>query len=187
MAKTRAVQSGKIWENRSTREVLWGLMKLQKISNGILKIQSPKTKVDGEIGVNRGIYLTGARTRIGETGYAAIKKLLSVQEGSFSFVDNGVEGLGDLDQNLKVRITQVINVWPNLPERLEDLTAKNTLSRIRAIDPEAQPTEEDMVDQDVAKQLREWEEKSMGSRAIVFWSLFAVISIAVAIWIFASR
>lgn len=183
MAKTKAVQSGKIWENRRTREVLWGLMKLQKVQNGVLRIYCSKTKLDGEIGVQRGIFLTGARTADGSlTGYQALKKLLNVSEGNFTFTDHFDAELGTLDQNLKLRITTVINLWPDLPESLDNLSAKNTFTRMRAA--EDAPREEEEIDQNVAEQLKAWEQKTMDFRAIVFWGLFVVVSSAIGIFLF---
>ncbi len=183
MAKARSVQSGKIWQNRRTREVLWTLLKLQKVENGVLVITSQKNKMEGEIGVFHGIFLTGAKI-IGtsENGYPAIKRLLEVEEGTFNYYDYGTNSLADLDQGLKLRITQIINLMPNLPVNIEAAMGKNTLNRIRAMDHgEAGGEEEVKVDKAVAEQLRALDEKTMNMRALIFWGIFLVVSSVAAV------
>lgn len=181
MAKARSVQSGKIWQNRRTREVLWTLLKLQKIEHGVLVISSPKQKMEGEIGVFHGIFLTGAKINgSNERGYAAMKRLLEVEEGSFNYYDYSAHGLGDLDQNLKLRITQIINLMPNLPVNIEAAMGKNTLNRIRAMDQSA-AEDEVKVEQAVAEQLRALDERTMNMRALIFWGIFLVVSSVAAV------
>lgn len=183
MAKARSVQSGKIWQNRRTREVLWTLLKLQKVESGVLVISGTKPKIEGEIGVFHGIFLTGAKiSGSNETGYPAMKRLLEVEEGSFNYYDYSQHGLAELDQNLKLRITQIINLMPNLPVNIEAAMGKNTLNRIRAMDGRPGEKEEDFkVDQAVAEQLRAIDEKTMNLRALIFWGIFLVISSALAV------
>lgn len=183
MAKARSVQSGKIWQNRRTREVLWTLLKLQKVENGVLVINSAKPKMEGEIGVFHGIFLTGASiSGSNEKGYPAMKRLLEIEEGTFNYYDYGSNGLGDLDQGLKLRITQIINLMPNLPVNIEAAMGKNTLNRIRAMDPGQPGGEDEMkVDQAVAEQLRALDEKTMNMRALIFWGIFLVVSSVAAV------
>ncbi len=183
MAKARSVQSGKIWQNRRTREVLWTLLKLQKVENGVLVITGTKQKMEGEIGVFHGIFLTGATINgSNEKGYPAMKRLLEVEEGTFNYYDYGTNSLGDLDQGLKLRITQIINLMPNLPVNIEAAMGKNTLNRIRAMDSgEVSSYEEIKVDQAVAEQLRALDEKTMNMRALIFWGIFLVVSSVVAV------
>lgn len=183
MAKARSVQSGKIWQNRRTREVLWTLLKLQKVESGILVISGTKPNIEGEIGVFHGIFLTGAKINgSSEKGYAAIKKLLEVEEGNFNYYDYSEHGLADLDQSLKLRITQIINLMPNLPVSLEAAMGKNTLNRIRAMDANTAEKEEDYkVDQAVAEQLRAIDEKTMNLRALIFWGIFLIVSSGLAV------
>ncbi|MCC7530318.1 MAG: hypothetical protein IT342_17470 [Candidatus Melainabacteria bacterium] len=183
MAKARSVQSGKIWQNRRTREVLWTLLKLQKVENGVLVITGTKKKLEGEIGVFHGIFLTGATINgSNEKGYPAMKRLLEVEEGTFNYYDYGANSLGDLDQGLKLRITQIINLMPNLPVSIEAAMGKNTLNRIRAMDSgEVSSYEEIKVDQAVAEQLRALDEKTMNMRALIFWGIFLVVSSVAAV------
>lgn len=178
MTKMRTIQSGKIWESRRTREVLWSLMKLRNIHNGVLRISSPRTHLEGDIGISKGIYVTGAKLKSSqETGYGAVRKLLSVTDGTFTYLDNGENGLGELDQNLHLRVTQLINLLPNLPANHEELMGKNTLNRIRAVNLEQEPAEEQAIDAVALQQLEEWEKKSMRWRAVTFWGLFAAVSV----------
>ena len=189
MAKARSVQSGKIWQNRRTREVLWTLLKLQKVENGVLVLSSPKSKIEGEIGVFHGIFLTGGKINgSNENGYPAVKRLLEIEEGTFNYYDYGTNGLADLDQGLKLRITQIINLMPNLPVNIEAAMGKNTLNRIRAMDPgQAGGEEEVKVNQAVAEQLRAIDEKTMNMRALIFWGIFLVVSSVAAILFYAKH
>lgn len=179
MTKARTIQTGKIYESRRTREVLWSLMKLRNISSGILRISSPRTHLEGDIGICKGIYVSGAMLKNSkETGYGAVRKLLAVTDGTFTYLDNGDNGLGELDQNLHLRVTQLINLLPDLPVNHEELMGTNTLNRIRAlnIEEKEEVNEEHLIDSVALQQLQEWEKKSMRWRAATFWGLFAAVS-----------
>ncbi|HEY9786098.1 MAG TPA: hypothetical protein V6D17_11890 [Candidatus Obscuribacterales bacterium] len=185
MGKQRTIQSGKIWENRRPREVLWAIMKLRKVQHGVLQIASPKNNLKGEIGISRSIFLVGGRIENSTiTGYEAIKELLLVTDGSFAYLDNGEEPLGPLDQNLKIRLTQVVNLWPELPDRIEDLNRGGSLTRMRAMDSASPYAEEDVVDQSVVEQIKQFEQRTMNLRAYVFWGLFVIATSIVVVLVF---
>ncbi|MBC8000746.1 MAG: hypothetical protein IAF58_22550, partial [Leptolyngbya sp.] len=160
---------------------------MQKVESGILYINSPQSKLEGEIGVFHGIFLTGAKIAgSGECGYPAIKRLLEIEEGTFTYIDVGSRGLGDLEENLKLRITQIINLMPNLPTNIDLAMGKNTLNRIRAMDTASmtettETAEQHKVDKQVAEQLRAIDEKTMNFRALIFWGVFLVVSCGVAL------
>jgi hypothetical protein len=183
-ATRKIVQSGKIWANRTSREVLWSLMKLQKIDQGVLHIVSNDKNVDGCVALANGMYVLGASTKTGASGYKAVKQLLCLTDASFQYIDYTDSDLGELDQDLKLRVTQLINMLPNLPENMGQMQGTNTLNRIRAMDPDElaaiRKAAEAGVDQNVAIQVRRFEDKSMRWRALALWGTFVVISLAVA-------
>jgi hypothetical protein len=183
-AAKKVVQSGKIWANRTSREVLWSLMKLQKVDQGVLFILSADKAVDGSIALANGMYVLGAKIKSGGTGYAAVKKLLQLPDASFQYVDYTDADLGDLDQDLKLRVTQLVNMLPDLPENMGQMQGTNTLNRIRAMDvtelAAIKKAAEAGVDESVVVQIKRFEDKSMRWRALALWGTFVVISLAVA-------
>ena len=177
-ATRKIVQSGKIWSNRTSREVLWSIMKLQKVDQGVLRIVSADKKVDGCVALANGMYILGANTEGGATGYEAVKQLLRLGEATFQYIDYTNSDLGVLDQDLKIRVTQLINMLPNLPENMGQMQGTNTLNRIRAMDVEEltaiKKAAEAGVDQNVLQQVRQFEDKSMRWRALALWGTFAI-------------
>ncbi len=80
-------------------------------------------KIEGEIGVFHGIFLTGGKINgSSETGYPAIKRLMEVEEGNFNYYDYSEHGLADLDQSLKLCITQMINLMPKQLRSIDEKT-----------------------------------------------------------------
>jgi type VI protein secretion system component VasF len=73
---------------------------------------------------------------------------------------------------------------PNLPENMGQMQGTNTLNRIRAMDTDElaaiRKAAEAGVDQNVAVQVRRFEDKSMRWRALALWGTFFIISLAVA-------
>lgn len=173
----KMVVQGKIWANRTTREVLWSVLKAKNVNSGVLRIF--QDKVEGEIAISRGVFIIGGRMRSSsENGYDAVKRLLSMSEGSFQYLDYGDEFYQELDQNLKIRLTTVISVLPNLPQNIEQLAGKNTLGRIRAMDGETTETaeEENLIDRNVLTQLEEWDKRSERFKSAALWSAFLAVA-----------
>jgi hypothetical protein len=187
--RAKIVKQGRIWQNQTTREVLWQIMKT-KVENGVLVITNDSKEIEGRIGISGGTTITGAQMKkSAELGWSALQILLRFEQGSFQFLDYGFNGLGELDQGLKIRLTQIINVLPDLPKRIDQLAGPNTLNRIRAIDPaqlaemkkaEATKKKDDDshgIDQNVMQQIREFENKTMRFRAAAMWGTFLAIAL----------
>jgi len=187
--RAKMVKQGRIWLNQTTREVLWQIMKT-KVEHGVLVITDDTKEIEGRIGIAGGTTVTGAyMKRSPELGWNALQILLRFEQGSFQYLDYGLNGLGDLDQGLKIRLTQIINVLPDLPMRIDQLAGPNTLNRIRAIDPaqlaemkkaeETKKKDEEVhgIDQNVMQQIREFENKTMRYRAAAMWGTFVAIAL----------
>jgi hypothetical protein len=159
-------------------------MKLQKVDVGILHIISTDKETDGSIALMNGMYIVGGKTADGDMGYNAVKRLLRLHEASFQYLDYSRSDIGDLEQDLKIRVTQLINLLPDLPESMEQMQGTNTLNRIRAMDPEElaaiKKAAEAGIDQNVVQQIRNFEQKSMRWRALAMWGTFVVISLGIA-------
>jgi len=194
-SRAKMVKQGRIWANQTTREVLWQIMKT-KVEHGVLVITDDTKEIEGRIGIAGRTTITGAYMKKSpELGWNALQILLRFQQGSFQYLDYGLNGLGDLDQGLKIRLTQIINVLPDLPMRIDQLAGPNTLNRIRAIDPaqlaemkkvedtkkkeKEREKEEEVpgIDQNVMQQIREFENKSMRYRAAAMWGTFVAIAL----------
>lgn len=186
MKKGRVITSGKIWANRTCREVLYSILKIKTVNGGILRINDSANAIEGDVGILKGIYVVGGLVQGGANGYLAVKSLLSTKEGTFQYIDVGEDVTPSCDQNLKVRITQIINMLPDLPEDVEELQAKSTLSRIRAMDASqlTDPAEIGVIDQTAATELANWEtswNQRTRVRAIALWTTFAVVACLAAV------
>ena len=185
MASTcKIVQTGNIWSKQTTREILWLMMKLQKVHVGVLHIVSNDKTVDGYLSLINGMFVLGASTQSGEKGYIALKILLKVSRGSFEYLDYSQSDLADLDQELQIRVTQLINLLPNLPEKADQLQGPNTLNRIRAMNidelVEIKKVATSNINSEVLQQIGSFEAKSMPWRAVALWGTFALISLVLA-------
>ncbi|MBK7746285.1 MAG: hypothetical protein IPP57_13010 [Candidatus Obscuribacter sp.] len=132
------IDSGKIWEDRTTKEILLGITKAKKSDYAVLRIASQGLSIDGELLISKCSTIQGAKTIDPEvTGYTAVRILLSVEEGTYSLLDykEEPEQAAHLEQGLKVRINQVINALPNLPDLAEQLSDSTATGRMRAIAP----------------------------------------------------
>jgi hypothetical protein len=188
-SRAKIVKQGRIWANQTTREVLWQIMKT-KVEHGVLLVTDDTKEIEGRIGISAGTTITGAHLKMSpELGWNALQILLRLQQGTFQYFDYGEHGLGDLDQGLKIRLTQIINVLPDLPMRIDQLAGPNTLNRIRAFDPaqlaelkkveETKKKEEEVhgIDQNVMQQIREFENKTMRYRAAAMWGTFVAVAL----------
>lgn len=186
MPKAKIITQGKFWANRTTREVLYSILKHKKANVGVLRITGGKPVVEGELCISNGIFIIGGKLKnSNDKGYAAIRNLLMQQEGTFQYLEMGDEDVSYLDQNLKLRLTQVINSLPDLPNRYEDLIGASTLSRIRAIDIGEAASEEKLIDQETMDQLTAHEQRTVKIRAAALWGTFVVVSVVVYfIWFF---
>ncbi|MBS2002306.1 MAG: hypothetical protein U0103_03845 [Candidatus Obscuribacterales bacterium] len=177
MPKVRLLTQGKIWANRTTREILWSVMKYKKVAVGVLHVLGPHDTIEGEICILNGIFVVGGKLKNGKAdGYAAIRTLLMLKDGKFEYLDYSEVDVPDLNQGLKIRLTQLINKLPDLPVSLEELMGANTLNRMRSFEAGQPPSEEALIDKDTFAQLQNWEARTMRLRAAAFWALFVVIS-----------
>lgn len=138
MAELPTIESGKIWENRSVKEVLYGIMKGRKAEYAVARICSEDGAVDGEFLINRSNTIQGARLLEPDIGgWEALKKLLSVQQGSYSLLDltRCPEEASYLEEGLKIRINHLVNLLPELPDSPDEVNNSPSMARIRSYDP----------------------------------------------------
>lgn len=138
MTELPTIESGKIWENRSIKEVLYGIMKGRKAEYAVARICSEDGNIDGEFLINRSNTIQGARLLEPDVGgWEALRQLLSVQQGSYSLLDLSKcpEEASYLEEGLKVRINQLVNMLPNLPDDLGEVINSPSMTRMRSYDP----------------------------------------------------
>lgn len=146
MSELPTIESGKIWENRSIKEVLFAIQKGRKAEYAVARICSDDGEIDGEFLINRSNTIQGARLLEPDIGgWEALKKLLTVEHGSYSLLD--VSGCPEeasyLEEGLKVRINYLVNNLPNLPDNPEENNNNPSMARIRAYVPSELPEDQD--------------------------------------------
>ncbi len=89
------------------QDVLEAVSRHKNVKNGVLCITSDRS-VSGLIGVFCGQYLTGAvLTLSGDSGFTALQRLLTTDEGAYSYMDAEGEMISDLAQSLAVDISML--------------------------------------------------------------------------------
>ena len=174
----RLVRSGRISSANSYKEILRLIHTNRVVDMGILHIRGKSTQ--GDIVISGGIKIIGAATSGGRSGWAAAKELLSVTDGLFQFHDFSGVNIGSLDQALEVRIPNVLDAMPNLPDNFNDLNVRNSMHRIRAMNLDKiveDKAAEQAVLAHVKREVQTFEEKTMHFRAIILWSFFAILSL----------
>ncbi len=152
-------------------------MKYKKIAVGVLHIVGPSESLVGDICIQNGIFVVGGKMKNGKSsGYEAIRTLLSLKDGTFQYLDYSDIDTPELNNGLKIRLTQLINKLPSLPVQLEELMGANTLNRMRSFDASEIATEEALIDKETFAQLTTWENRTMRLRAAAFWGTFLAIS-----------
>jgi hypothetical protein len=108
-------------------DALKAISLLKYVRNGVMRITSHEAS--GLIGVFCGRYITGAVVTLsGETGYAALRRLLSANDGSFSFLDAADEILPELRQSLAIDINLLVEtseIQEGTPLSEDSLTGMN--------------------------------------------------------------
>jgi hypothetical protein len=174
----RLVRSGRISSANSYKEILRLIHTNRVVDMGILHIRGKSTQ--GDIVISGGIKIIGAATTGGRSGWTAAKELLSVTDGLFQFHDFSGVNIGSLDQALEVRIPNVLDAMPNLPDNFNDLNVRNSMHRIRAMNLDKlveDKAAEQAVLAHVKREVQTFEEKTMHFRAIILWSFFAIVSL----------
>jgi len=178
--KFDCVLKGTLHAGTTPREVLWSVLKERAVESGILRIVDLDNKIEGDIGIVQGTFVVGAYMKGGKlTGYQALKKLMVVRNGTYTYM-NYVDPLpANLDNFERIRLTSLISIWPNLPLSAETLCNKISMNRMRGITQESsvvKNSEAAVIDRNVMEQLQAWDDRHMNLRAAAFWSTFVAVS-----------
>ena len=163
--------------------VLQELVRIPDSELGILQIKDGNSAIQGEIGILRGTYAIGARlTADRRHGYEALKLLLRLKSGTYRYSDHSEDYPEELDNGFKIRLVDLINSYPTLPDKLEQIVSgRNSLNRIRAMELEVAEQAEEQQKQKVDKLgpvLSQWkslEQSTLKLRTKAFWCLFIAL------------
>ena len=113
---------GKITAEEGLDEILKTCAEIKSVNTPILRINDHNSDLTGRIGFSQGGYIIGGKIMPdGESGYAAVRKLLSVSEGNYAILDPLKKQVGDCNQSLWMKVEKIVPLVPNLPESPEGL------------------------------------------------------------------
>lgn len=109
-------------------DVLRGIMGVENQRYGILRISSPGSNVSGRLAIAESKFIVGGLLSDGtEGGYNAVRRLLLASDGNFAYLDTGGKKPQDFDQGLYISLNRMSEIWPNLPEDLNELFDEKSL------------------------------------------------------------
>lgn len=127
------IVSGEIGEYVTGRDVLAMVLGNKSVDFGNLHISADEG-IEGDIAIYQATYVIGAKIAGSElSGWEALKLLLSTKSGSFSYVEHHLQSQCRPKSDLKVRLTDLITLWPTYPMRAEQMKCGRTsFNRIMA-------------------------------------------------------
>lgn len=130
----KCIFSGQFEGGETVKEVLLAMLQQKSVDLGVLRIHSKESGIDGDIGIERNTFVVGGRLRgRDERGWDAIKLLLDSDNATFQYLALRDRLPHGLDCGLKIRLTDVIANWPNLPESADKMKCgRESLARIKA-------------------------------------------------------
>ncbi len=120
------IVEGKITPEEGIDEVIQTVIDLKDVNNAILRVTCSDSDIQGRVAFSQGGYILGGQVaESGETGYAAVKKLLEVRKGNYAILDPGHTYVPEVNQSLWIKGEKVIDRLPTLPESVDDLLDAN--------------------------------------------------------------
>jgi hypothetical protein len=132
------LETARIWEQRTCKEVLHGIIKHKRSDYAVALFASTDGAVQGEMLVVKSVVIHGAKlVNPDVAGYEALKIMLTIPHGTYTLLDvtNYVESAQQLEQGLNVRITPLANALPDLPDTVDEIMGASQISRIRSKGP----------------------------------------------------
>ncbi len=118
---------GILTKEEGMNDVLETIMYLKSVSNILLRVSCKEEALQGRISFGTGGYiLGGCIDGTNETGYPAIKKLLTVCSGNYAILDTGREIPPEVNQTLYLKAEKILETWPNLPDSGDTLLGSTT-------------------------------------------------------------
>lgn len=116
---------GKITSEEGVDEVLKTCAEIKSVKTPILRINDNGSELQGQIAFSQGGYIIGGKVnQTGEVGYAAVRKLLMIEDGNYAILDPLRKHITDVNQSLWIKVDKLVPLLPNLPESPEGLLDK---------------------------------------------------------------
>lgn len=116
------IVEGKINQEEGIDEVLQTIINLKTVPEPVLRINCLDNRFQGKIGFSQGGYILGGKIdETGETGYAAVRRLLLVRNGNYAVLDPERQLVQDVNQSLWIDAEKIIYLLPDLPEIADSL------------------------------------------------------------------
>lgn len=108
---------GRLSDQINMKDVLLRIKSLQTPGLKILRINRQRDGLHGKIAVDGGKYVTAASVIDSvETGYPALRLLLTVSDGNFALLNAMPNDSIELQPNLHIGIDQLLQAMPHLPD-----------------------------------------------------------------------
>ncbi|MBX9951341.1 MAG: hypothetical protein K2Y39_19385 [Candidatus Obscuribacterales bacterium] len=108
---------GRLSDQIAMKDVLVRIKTVPVPGLKILRINRQRDGLNGKIAIDGGRYVTAASVVDSvETGYTALRLLLSVDEGNFALLNAKHGDSIELQPNLHIEIDQLIQTMPHLPD-----------------------------------------------------------------------
>lgn len=122
------ILEGQLSENVGMKEVLQAVLRQAPKASGILRVSCPRDNLNGRLALVGGQYIVGGQiSESDECGYQAVRKLLSVREGNFAFLETSKQHPLEMDQSLHISLSSLQKLLPELPADAADLFDERSL------------------------------------------------------------
>ncbi|HEY9733823.1 MAG TPA: hypothetical protein V6C89_18070 [Drouetiella sp.] len=122
------VFEGRLTDEVPLKSVLQKIVEKRPSGNLLLRVATPDRNCDGKICIVDGRFITAAivaQTR--ETGYDAVRKILSVTEGNFACLRPNKEDSLMIPYSLNIELDKILPLIPNLPDEADGLHDEKSL------------------------------------------------------------
>jgi hypothetical protein len=180
--RPKLVRSGRLSVAHTYVDLFRYIMGAETVELGILHISNDS--VQGDIVIENCTCLLGASTNNGLRGWEAMRALLTPtapKNAIFQYHDFTGSDIGGLNQGLNIKLARVVAMMPELPADVEDLSSRNSLIKMRAMNVDRLTSDEvaqQAVTAYLVQEVQKFEERSMRFRAAILWSFFAIMVLA---------
>ncbi|CAN5612336.1 hypothetical protein BH11CYA1_BH11CYA1_38820 [soil metagenome] len=116
------ITEGSINKDEPVADVINAVVAIKTCQTPILRINDNQSDLQGRILFSAGGFIVGARINVtGESGYAAVRKLLLVSDGNYAILDPMRKSTNELNQALWLSTSKLIALLPNLPEASQSI------------------------------------------------------------------
>lgn len=185
------VLDGSLSRERTCQSVLRDLLALGEARPGLLKLSNDELNLHGFLALVDSRYVIGAQILdTAESGYTALRKLLSLKEGHYCYNYTNYPAFDDTGQTFRVDLQYLITLAPNLPEQPPSEFAsfearsvwRQIESRLMEKAEEITSINETTLERQHSSRIansfarvRKWESKRKHWRAPLMWLLFSLI------------